>query len=48
MDRGVKMKYLVNIASESELPSQAITAFAWSSEKHVVLCYPDGRLCVFC
>ena len=29
-------------------PSQAVTAFAWSSKKHVVLRYPDGRLCVFC
>ena len=24
-----------------------LTVFAWS-KKHVVLCYPDGRLCIFC
>ena len=24
------------------------TVFAWSSKKHAVLHYPDGRLCVFC
>ena len=33
---------------ESELPSQAVTVFAWSTRKHAVLCYPDGRLCTFC
>ena len=38
----------MNTADESELPSQAVTVFAWSSKKHVVLCYPVGRLCVFC
>ena len=42
------MQCLVNTAGESELPSQAVTIFTWSSKKHVVLCYPDGRLCVFC
>ena len=26
-----------------ELPSQAVIVFAWASEKHAVLCYPDGR-----
>ena len=24
-----------------------LTVFVWS-KKHVVLCYPDGRLCIFC
>ena len=33
---------------ESELPSKAVTVFAWSSKKRAVLRYPDGRLCVFC
>ena len=37
----------MNIADESELLSQAVTVFAWSSKKHAVLSYPDGRLCVF-
>ena len=27
---------------------QAVTVFAWSSEKHAVLGFPDGKLCVFC
>ena len=35
------MQYLVNTADESELPRQAGTVFAWSSEKHMVLCFPD-------
>ena len=35
---------LVNSGDESELPSQAITVFAWSSKIHAVLCYPGGRL----
>ena len=35
---------LVNVGDESELPSQAITVFAWSSKIHAVLCYPGGRL----
>ena len=26
----------------------AVTVFDWSSKKHAVLHYPDGRLCVFC
>ena len=43
-----KVQRLVNTADESELPSQAVTIFAWSSKKHAVLCHPDGRLCVFC
>ena len=30
------MQCLVNTADESELPSQAVTVFAWSSKKHVV------------
>ena len=35
-------------ADESELPSQAVTVFAWSSKKHAVLRYPHGRLCILC
>ena len=42
------MRCLVNTADESELPSQAVTVFAWSSKKHAVLYYPDGILCIFC
>ena len=37
----------MNTADELELPNQAVTVFAWSSKKHAVLRYPDGRLCVF-
>ena len=33
----------MNMADESELPSQAVTIFAWPSKKHAVLHYPDGR-----
>ena len=29
----MKVQYLVNIADVSELPSQAITVFGWSSKK---------------
>ena len=36
------------MADESEPLSQAVTVFAWSTKKRVVLSYPDGRLCVFC
>ena len=43
-----KVQSLVNTADELELPSQAVTVFAGSSKKHVLLRYPDGRLCVFC
>ena len=43
-----KVQRLVNTVDESELPSQAVTVFAWSSKKHAILHYPDGRLCVFC
>ena len=35
------------MADESELLSQAVTVFAWSSKKHVVLHYLDRRLCVY-
>ena len=42
-----KVHSLVNTVNESELPSQAVTVFAWSSNKHAVLHYPDGRLYVF-
>ena len=43
-----KVQCLMNTADESELPSQAVPVFAWSSKKQAVLLYPDGRLCVFC
>ena len=39
-----KVQCLVNLVDESELPSQAVTVFAWSSKKHAVLHYPHGRL----
>ena len=39
------MQCLVNMADETELLIQAVTAFTWSSKKHEVLHYPDGRLC---
>ena len=39
---------LMNVADESELPSQSAPAFAQSSKKHSVLYYPDWRLCIFC
>ena len=39
------MPCLVNTEDESELLSQAVTVFAWSSKKHAFLSYPDGRLC---
>ena len=42
------MQYLVSMRDESELLSQAVTVFAWPSKKHVVLYYPNGRLCDFC
>ena len=42
------MQCLVTVADASGLPSQAVTVFAWSSKKHAVLHYPDGRLWVFC
>ena len=35
---------LVNMANESELPSQVITVFARSSKQHAVLHYPNGWL----
>ena len=42
-----KVQYLVNMVNESEVSSHAVTIFAWSSKKHVVLDYPVGKLCVF-
>ena len=42
------MQCLVNTADETEHPSQVVIVFAWSSKKHAVLGYPDGRLCIFC
>ena len=38
----INVQCLVNMANESELPSQAITVFAWSSKQHAVLHYPNG------
>ena len=46
--RKPKVQCLVNTVDLLELPSQTVTVFAWSSKKHAVLCYLDGRLCVFC
>ena len=43
----LKVQSLVNMVDESELPSQGVATVAWSSKKHAVLYYPDGRLCVF-
>ena len=37
----------MNTVHESEFPRQAVTVFAWSSKKHVVLHYLDRRLCVY-
>ena len=42
------MQCLLDTANESELPSQAVRVFPWSSKKHAVLPHPDGGLCVFC
>ena len=42
-----KVQYLVNVANESKVSSHAVTNFAWSSKKHVVLDYPVGILSVF-
>ena len=38
---------LGNMVEESEFPSQAVMIFVWSSKKHVVLHYPNERLCSF-
>ena len=46
--RNSKVQHLVNTVDESELPNQAITVVAWSSKRHVVLPYAEGRLCIFC
>ena len=42
------MQCLVNMIEDSELPSQAVTVFAWSSKKHAILHYLDERLCILC
>ena len=42
-----KVQHLVNMVNESEVSNHAVTIFAWSSKKHVVLDYPSGILCVF-
>lgn len=47
-DRNLKVQHLVNTMDESERLRQDVTLFPWSSNKHVVLCYPDRRLCIFC
>ena len=31
----------MNVTDESELPSQVVSVFAWSSNNHDVLSYPD-------
>ena len=41
-----KVQCLVNTVDESELPSQALTVFAWSPKRHAVLSYPDGHSCL--
>ena len=41
------MQCLGNMVEESEFPSQAVMIFVWSSKKHVVLHYPNERLCSF-
>ena len=48
LNGNLKGQCLVNTSYESELPSQAVTAFAWSSKKPEVLHYSDGRLRIFC
>ena len=35
------------MVDESELPTQAVTVFAWSSKKHEILHYSDERLFIF-
>ena len=37
------MRCLVNIEDGIDPPGQAVTVSAWSSKKHAVLHYPDGR-----
>jgi hypothetical protein len=37
----MKMQCLVNTVDESELPSQTVTVFAWSSKKLAVLSSPN-------
>ena len=46
INRNSKVQHLVNMVDESELSNQAITVFAWSSKRHMVLHYADGRLCI--
>ena len=41
-----KVQCLVNTADKSKPSSQTATVFAWSSKKHAVFHYPDGRLCI--
>ena len=43
-----KVQCLVNTVNKSKVPNQPVTVFAWSSKKHEVLCYPDGKLHTFC
>ena len=44
----MKVQRRMNMADESQLPSQAGRVFAWSPKKHVILHYPVGRLRTFC
>ena len=44
----LKVQCLGHMVEESELTSQDVMIFVWSSKKQVVLCYPDERLCIFC
>ena len=39
---------MISMADELELPRQTATIFPWSSKKHVVFHYPDGRWYIFC
>ena len=39
-----KVQCLVNTEDELELPSQAVTVFAWSSKKYAVLGFPGGAV----
>ena len=48
LNGSLKVECLVNTVDKWELPSYAVTVLAWSSKKHAVSCYPDGRLCIFC
>ena len=38
-----KVQCLVHMVNDSKFPRQAVTIFAWSSKRHVVLHYPDSN-----